>query len=85
MKVIFHASFKKRFRALSPEERHDFSERLPWFMKNRHHSFFRNYAVGRSYPGCRSVSITTGIRALYVFSGDTATFVLIGTHAELYG
>ncbi|MEN9558363.1 MAG: hypothetical protein RL141_732 [Candidatus Parcubacteria bacterium] len=85
MKIAFHTSFQKQVQTLSPETQRIFSEQLPWFIKNRHHPFFRNVAVGHAYPGCRSISITSGIRALYLFSNDTAIFLLIGTHAELYG
>lgn len=84
MKVAFHHTFTKRFRKMPRNARSAFEVRLTVFFADPFHPILRNHAVGRAYPGCRSINITGDIRAIYRLSGETATFLLIGTHAELY-
>jgi addiction module RelE/StbE family toxin len=85
MKVVFHATFVKRFQKCSPKIQQAFEERLELFLKNPYHPLLRNHAVGRAYPGCRSINVTGDMRAIYHMHEGACVFVLIGTHAELYG
>ncbi len=84
MRVIFHHTFTKRFRKMTPNVRASFGTRLEIFLADPCHPILRNHAVGRAYPGCRSINVTGDVRAIYRLSGETAIFLLIGTHAELY-
>ena len=84
MNTAFHASFVKRFRKLPPNVRNAFRLRLALFLSTPFHVLLRNHSVGRVYPGCRSFNVTGDYRAIYRVEGDTAIFILIGTHADLY-
>jgi len=85
MIVVFHASFKKRFRKLPPKVREAFYARMEIFLLSPHHPLLHDHSVGRAYPRHRSINITGDVRALYTGSADRVIFMLIGTHAELYG
>jgi addiction module RelE/StbE family toxin len=84
MRVVFHAAFTKRFRKCSSKIQKAFEERLNLFFENQNHPLLGNHAVGRAYPGCRSINVTGDVRAIYHMHDGTCIFVLIGTHAELY-
>jgi len=44
----------------------------------------RNHALSGKYIGLRSIDITGDIRAVYELINDTAVFITIGTHTQLY-
>ena len=69
MKVAFHHTFTKRFRKMPQNVRVAFGARLHVFFVDQFHPILRNHAVGRAYPGCRSINITGDVRAIYRISG----------------
>ena len=84
MNIQFHSSFRKAFQKQSKQVQDAFEMRIELFMQDPYHSVLRNHAVGRAYPGCRSVNVTGDVRALYRVREGAVIFVLIGTHAQLY-
>ena len=85
MEVIFHSSFKKQYRKLKLAERQKFEAQLHLFVKNPYNSVLRNHALKGRYAGYYSINITGDLRALYkLVKKDTALFILIDTHSNLY-
>jgi addiction module RelE/StbE family toxin len=84
MIVIYHKLFQKQFKKLDPKLQQQFQERIKLFIDNRHDKFLNNHSVGAKYPSCRSINITGDYRAIYSEAGNTATFLMIGTHSQLY-
>ncbi len=85
MKVIFHKNFKKQYKKLRPGEQKNFIERIALFAENHQHSILNNHALRGEYKNYRSVNITGDIRALYeLIDEDTALFIIVDTHSNLY-
>ncbi|MDP2629960.1 MAG: type II toxin-antitoxin system mRNA interferase toxin, RelE/StbE family [Candidatus Uhrbacteria bacterium] len=84
MRIAYKKSFDKKFKKLSEKIKQKFYERLAVFIANPFESQLNNHLVDPAYPCCRSINITGDYRALYHEVDDTVTFVIIGTHSELY-
>lgn len=84
MEVQFHKNFKKRFKKIHPKTQEQFYERLDLFLYDKFSQSLNNHSVDRAYPGCRSINVSGDYRAIYKEVGDTAIFITIGTHSELY-
>lgn len=85
MKILLHRRFKKRYEKLSGQERRRFTERRDLFLKNPFHSLLNNHALQGEYRGCRSINISADVRVIYEeLDSDTAHFIALGTHPELY-
>lgn len=84
MRILFKKSFKKGYKGLQLRVRDAFNERLDLFTENNFHLLLNNHSLHGEYDGCRSINITGDIRAIYYRDCDTATFIRIGTHSELY-
>ncbi len=86
MKIVFHRGFKKYYRKLKPGERRKLEERLRLFAKNPYHPVLNNHALKGRYRGYCSIDITGDLRALFeLCSADTALFIIVDTHSNLYG
>lgn len=84
MTVYFHKTFKKRYKKLRALQR-KIDERLVLFRGNPFHSILGNHALAGKYQGHRSINITGDYRAVYrLLDKNTALFVDIGTHSDLY-
>jgi addiction module RelE/StbE family toxin len=85
MKVRFHKNITKRYKKLQPAEKKKFDERITLFMENTHNVVLDNHPLRGSFVGYRSINITGDLRAVYkVIDQETAYFVVLGTHNELY-
>jgi addiction module RelE/StbE family toxin len=84
MKIDFHSKFTKKLKKFPKKIQEQFYERLEIFETNQFTDSLNNHAVHYPYEGCRSINITGDVRALYEVIGDTALFVRIGSHSELY-
>ena len=84
MDVYLHRSFLKKFKKLPPKIKDRFEERLNLFLTNPTDVVLNNHTVERAFPDCRSINITGDYRAIFKLEGDTAIFITIGTHPELY-
>ena len=61
-------------------------ERIVLFSINPTDSILNNHLLFGKYEGHRSINITGDLRAIYtMIDEDTALFVAIGTHSQLYG
>lgn len=85
MTVRFHKTFNKQFRKLRPTEKQKAMERFKLFSKEQFHPILNNHALKGKYQGRHSINITGDYRALYkLVNPDTALFVDIDTHSNLY-
>lgn len=54
------------------------------FVKNKFDPILNNHSVHPVYPNSRSINITGDYRAIFYEKENTAIFIAIGTHAQLY-
>ena len=85
MKIILHRNFEKRYKKLRPSEKEKFKERRDLFLKNPFDPILRNHPLGGPYKGFQSLDITGDLRVIYKQQdADTAIFLFIDTHSNLY-
>ena len=84
MKVEFHKNFKKQYQTLPAKIQAKFRNRLTVFIQDPFNDQLCNHLVEKAYPDCRSINITGDFRAIFRQEGDVVTFILIGTHSQLY-
>jgi addiction module RelE/StbE family toxin len=86
IKLQFNKQFEKDLKKLSVKQRSKMGDRLRLFEIDQYNRLLRNHALNGKYLGYRSINISGDIRILYkLIDEDTALFVQIGTHSELYG
>ena len=86
MKAILHRSFRRQYAVLSVKIKTKFSERRDLFLADHLHPLLNNHPLSGKYQNCRSINITGDYRAIYFsLNSETAVFIAISTHAELYG
>jgi len=85
MIIRYHRLFEKDFDKLPRNVQLKFYERVELFRTGTFHPLLNNHSVEKRFPGCRSINVTGDYRAIFSERGDTALFVRIGTHSELYG
>ncbi len=85
MEVLFSRSFKKEYKKLPGRLRNRVDERIVLFSVNPFDTSLRNHELEGKLKGYRSIDITGDLRAhYYTLKKDTALFVKLGTHSELY-
>lgn len=87
MKVEFKTSFikryKNRFRHL-PNVQKKFEKRLLLFTKDPRNPILKDHTLTDDLTGHRAFSISGDIRVVYYIENNTAYFVDIGTHNQVY-
>ena len=84
--ILFHRSFKKKYRKLREGERRRCDSRLKIFENNSFHSILNNHSLSGEYEGSWSINIGGDLRAIYKYEiPDTIIFVDIDTHHNLFG
>ncbi len=76
--------FKKRF-SHRPNFQKRFDERLKKFAENTQDPVLEDHALSGKLQGYKAFSITGDIRVVYYIHEDTAYFVDVGTHNQVYG
>ena len=85
MNLLFHKKFKKEYKTLRKGERIKVQARLEIFVANPYQAVLNNHPLKGKYEGYRSLSMAHDLRAIYkMISKDTAYFITLGTHTELY-
>ncbi len=85
MKLEFTKSFKKSFVKLASKNRKQVESRLRIFVVDQFDPTLNNHPLVGKYKGYRSINITGDLRAHYfILKKDTALFVKLGSHSELY-
>lgn len=86
MRVRFHRNFRKSYAKLPARIRIQFKRRLKLFLEDPFHPLLDNHALHGEWRQFRSISVTGDLRAIYrILGDDSAEFVIIDTHGELYG
>ena len=87
MKVEYKNSFiknyRKRIHENSPEDK-KFIARLKLFEINPQNPILRDHSLTGNFKGLRSFSVTGDIRVIYYIEGETAYFIDIGSHNQVY-
>ena len=85
MKVIHKPQFEKMLEKLTREEIFLVREVRDFFMENPNHPSLRNHPLDPPLERYRSISIDADLRILYrMIDTDTALFLKIGKHDEIY-
>lgn len=85
MRIRFHSNFEKEYKKLRLNEKKKCKERCEIFLDNPFNPLLYNHPLQGKYEGYRSINVSGDIRAIYRLSGkDTAYFVAIGRHRDLY-
>lgn len=87
MKTKYLKSFKKRFNLrITPNVslKKRYHERLKLFIENRENELLNDHALVGRLSGLRSFSITGDIRVVYYIENNTAYFLDIGSHNQVY-
>ncbi len=84
MEVRLHRKFLKMFDRLPQDIRRKFVERKNVLLDNSFDPILNNHALHGEYAGHRSINVTGSYRAVFVQENEVATFIAIGTHADLY-
>jgi len=75
--------FKKRFKHTANIQ-NKFDNRVKLFSENYQNPHLKDHQLTGKLQGFRSFSITGDIRVIYYKNDDTAYFVDIGTHNQMY-
>ena len=87
MKAHFHTSFQKFFvKRIQPQKRlaRKFDERFKLFTMNPQNPLLNDHPLKGEKESMRAFSITGDIRIIYYIDHETAYFVDIGTHNQVY-
>lgn len=84
MIIVFQKKFEKKFKKLPLKIKEKFNERLIIFEKDEFDLVLNNHQLKGKYQGYRSINVTGDLRAIYKRNEDSATFVAIDSHSNLY-
>ena len=88
MKIEFSHAFIKTHKKRILHQKHlhqKFKERTRLFEQNPDNPILNDHALKGKLDDKRAFSVTGDVRVVYFIHEDTAYFVDIGTHAQVYG
>ena len=87
MRVLFHRRFIKHYRKCDQKQQIQVDQRIDIFVRDPHAPILRKHSLTGRHKGKQTIDITGDLRALYVYCSedDTAVFVELDTHSNLYG
>lgn len=85
MKIYLHKKFYKDYAKLSPKIQKKFKERRNQFLMDEFDIVLNNHALGGKWLGYRSINVTGDIRVVFKRDVNSALFVAIDSHSNLYG
>jgi len=84
MKLLFHKNFWKQYKKLT-FLRKRIDERIELFEQDPNNRILENHTLSGKRRGQRSINITGDYRAIYyLIDSDTAHFIDLDTHPNLY-
>jgi len=85
MRVKFQQSITKQFTKLSRTQKQLVTDSIELFTENPMHDSLRNHPLRDKWANYRAITADNDLRLHYrVIGKDTALFVAVGTHDELY-
>ena len=85
MKTIFHKQFAKQYAKLPQAQKKRFEKAILLFRNEPSHPDLSNHPLTGEWKGHRSIAFGSDWRAHYLpQDADTARFVAVGTHSQLY-
>lgn len=85
MNIKFQENFTRQFNRLSKTQKQVVTDAIELFAENPTHESLRNHPLRNEWANYRSITADDDLRLHYrVLNKDTALFVAIGTHKELY-
>lgn len=87
MRASFSKRFGKEYDKAPGKVKTAFDRRLELFVEDKFHPLLNNHHLKGEYLGCRSINVSGDWRAVYqeADGGETAYFVALRTHSQLYG
>ncbi len=84
MEIKYSLRFRKQYARSNKKIKTAFNTRLKLFLLNPHHPLLRDHPLTGDYKGYRSINITGDWRTIYSNQDEIVTFVILGTHSQLY-
>lgn len=85
MTIDFHKSFHKQAKTLKPAQKQRLKQALLLFQSEPGHAELYNHSLTGQWKGHRSISFGGDWRMHYrMTDNNTALFVSVGTHSQLY-
>ena len=84
MIIVFHRDFKKKYQKLAPKIVEKLDDRLRLFSKEEFNPVLNNHALKGKWLGYRSINVTGDTRAIFKRDEETAIFVAVDSHSNLY-
>ncbi len=84
MIIVFHKDFKKSYKKSHKKLRKQFDDRLRIFKQDEFNEILNNHALKGKWLGYRSINVTGNVRAIFKRETDSALFVAIDSHSNLY-
>ena len=85
MKVKFQKSFTSQFKELSKTQKRLVTDAIELFTEDPMNDSLRNHPLKDKWVNYRSITADDDLRLHYrLIDKDTALFVAVGTHDELY-
>ncbi|MEX0919601.1 MAG: type II toxin-antitoxin system mRNA interferase toxin, RelE/StbE family [Candidatus Saccharimonadales bacterium] len=85
MKLRYHKHFSKQVEKLLPAQKRRLKATLSIFQEDPYHPLLYNHALKGEWGRYRSISFGGDWRVHYrIIDNDTALFVAVGTHSQLY-
>ncbi len=85
MIIVTHRSFDKKYKKLPKKLQKQTTERIVLFSTEPFHQLLDNHPLDWEWAGHRSINVTGDYRAVFKEVGNTAIFVDVDTHHNLYG
>ena len=85
MIIVYHRDFRKSYKRLTPKIKEKLEERLRLFSEDEFNPVLNNHALQGRWSGYRSINVTGDVRAIFKRDPETALFVAINKHSNLYG
>lgn len=86
MKIVIEKGFGKQYKKLLPAKKYKVDQAILLFSRLPMDSSLRNHALRGRWAGHRSISAGGDLRLHYISHGEqTAVFVAVGSHNQLYG
>ncbi len=85
MVINFHKDFTKDFKKLPAKTKEKFKQRQLLFEKDEFDPVLNNHALKGKWLGYRSINVTGDIRVIFKRDTESALFVTIDNHSNLYG